>query len=135
MKKITLTLSALIIAGMMLFSCGKGGGDAAIKDAANGFITAMNKMDMQGARKFATDSSKIMIDQILEKMKTMSENDKKFIDEQKAKAEKITVTIKEVKANGDNAVATFSGSDEPTKLDSIRLKKQKGEWLVDMTKM
>lgn len=134
MKNIKLTLSALLVAGMLLVSCG-GGSDAAIKESANGFIKAMNKMDLQNAKNFVTDSSKTMIDQMIEQMKTMPEDQKKMFNDKIAGREKYTVSIKQVRPRDKDAVVTFTVSDEPNTIDSILLVKENGKWLVDFSKL
>ena len=114
----------------MLFSCG-GNDQAAVKEAANGFIKAMNKMDLESARKYVTDSSKIMVDQMITELKNMPEDRKKMFNEKMAEREKITVTIKDTRIYGDKATVSFTVSDEPSKIDSIPLVKAGGKWLAD----
>ncbi len=128
MNRITLSLFALIAGVMMLISCG-GGGD--IKGNANAFISAMNKLDIKTAKAYASTASKASLDKMEEQLKTLTPDQKKQFDDEVAKRSKTTITIKDVKENGDIATVTFSTSDEPSRVDSLPMVKQDGKWLAD----
>ena len=128
MKKITLSLLTLVACMMMLISCG--GGD--IKGTATAFITAANKFDFEGAKKYAAAGTKAELEKMQAQMKTLPADQKKQFDDEVAKRSKFTFTIKDVKENGDLATVTFTSSEEPNKVDSLHMVKEGGKWLVDM---
>jgi hypothetical protein len=128
MKKITLALCALLIGAMTLVSCGGG----SPKEAANAFISAMNKMDIETAKKYSADARKPQLDKIAEQLKAMPADQKKSFDEEVAKRKDVTVTMKDAIVNGDKATVTFITSDAPEHLDSLQMVKQNGKWVADL---
>jgi Domain of unknown function (DUF4878) len=128
MKKITLTLCTLLVAGMLLTSCGGGG---SVKDSAMAFITAMNKMDLQTAKNYVSAANKPSMDKMAEMFKTLTPDQKKQFDDEVAKRAKYTITIKDVKENGDKATVFFTSSEDPSRTDSIPMVKENGKWVAD----
>lgn len=84
-------------------------------------------MDYETAKKVSTDDTKQLISQLQQLTGMIS-------DSSKAEMKKITVTVKDVKENGDKAEAKYSLSDSPGKDQTINLVKKDGKWLVQFSK-
>jgi len=125
MKKILLSLSALLLAAVVVISCNKN----SPKEVANTWLTNFYHMDYDAAKKVSTEDTKNILAQLQQLSNMISDSSKK---EQK----KITITIKDVKEEGDKATVSYStSSDSPNSKNNIlKLVKQNGQWLVQFSK-
>lgn len=133
MKKMLFAVAAFAV--ITLSAC-KGGGNAATPEAAvKGFMEKMAKMDIDGAKKYATKESASVLDMMkmgVEMAKKMG-GDKADSEMEKMKNAKIEYGTPKI--DGDNAtiaVTTISGDDKETK--DIKLKKEDGSWKVAFDK-
>lgn len=126
MKKILLSFSTLLLASMLLVSCSKN----SPKDVANTWLTSFYHMDYEAAKKVSTDDTKALLTQLSALSSMMPDSTKKEL-------KNISVTIKDVKEDGDKATVTYSlsgGKDAPKDTPPLKLVKQGGKWLVQFTK-
>ena len=124
MKKILLSLSALLLAAVILVSCNKN----SPKDVANTWLTSFYHMDYDAAKKVSTDDTKNLLSQLQQLSSMISDSSKKEM-------KKITITIKDVKEEGDKATVSYMRSDNATgKEEIIKLVKQNNQWLVQFSK-
>jgi hypothetical protein len=125
MKKILLSVSALLLAAAIVVSCNKN----SPKEVANTWLTDFYHMDYDAAKKVSTDDTKNILAQLQQLSNMISDSSKK---EQK----KIVITIKDVKEEGDKATVSYTtSSDSPNSKDDIlKLVKQNGQWLVQFSK-
>ena len=123
MKKILLSFSTLLLAAVMVVSCNKN----SAKDVATTWLTGFYHMDYEAAKKVSTEDTKNLISQLQQLTGMIS-------DSSKTEMKKISVTVKDVKENGDKAVATYTLSDSPGKEQKIDLVKKDGKWLVQFSK-
>jgi len=124
MKKILLSFSALLLAAVILVSCNKN----APKDVANTWLTSFYHMDYDAAKKVSTDDTKNLLSQLQQLSSMVSDSSKKEL-------KKITVTIKDVKEEGDKATVSYTTSDNATGKDQmLKLVKQNNQWLVQFSK-
>jgi Domain of unknown function (DUF4878) len=124
MRKIFLSFSALLMIAMMTVSCGGGNSP---KDVANTWLTSFYHMDYDAAKKVSTEETKAMLTQLSQLSGMVGDSSKKEL-------KKITVNVKDVKENGDKAVATYTTSDNASKEQTLNLVKKDGKWLVQFTK-
>ena len=97
MKKIVYTSLALILVAFMLPGCSKN----TPKDVAYNWLTAFNHLDFDAAKKLSTPDTK----NLLNSLQVLTEN---VADSNKKDLKKVSITIKDVKLNGDKAVATYT---------------------------
>ncbi len=120
MTKNIFKISTLIIA---LFVVACSGGNKP-KDAASNFLSAVDKMDFEGAKKYATEDTGKLLD--------MMAGFAQMAPEKKDKPEtKFEITNEVI--DGDNATVTYKeeGKDEE---QTIKLAKVDGKWLVAISK-
>lgn len=123
MKKILLSFSTLLLAAVMAVSCNKN----SAKDVANTWLNGFYHMDYEAAKKVSTEDTKNLISQLQQLTGMIS-------DSSKTEMKKISITVKNVKENGDKAEAFYTLSDSPTKEQKIDLIKKDGKWLVQFSK-
>ena len=123
MKKIILSLSALMFAAVVLVSCGK----SDPKGVAKEWLTDFYHQDYDAAKKLSTEDTKNMI-------QTIQGFTSAFPDSVKQKAKQTNITIKDAKIDGDKATVKFIASDNPTKEEELHLVKQSEKWLVQFSK-
>src|ERR1700679_3516363 len=104
MKKIMRSSLVLFLAAFVLMGCNKN----TPKDVAYEWLTDFNHFDFDAAKKLSTTDTK----NLLSSLQQLTD---KITDSNKKDRKKVTVTIKDVKENGDKAVATYTSSDEPNK--------------------
>ncbi len=124
MKKIMLTSFALIMAAFMWAGCSKN----TPKDVAYNWLTAFNHLDFEGAKKLSTADTK----NLLNSLQKLTDN---VADSNKKELKKVSITIKDVKVNGDKAVATYTASDNPTKEQTLNLVKEGDNWHAQFSKV
>ena len=98
------------------------------KDVAYNWLTAFNHLDFDAAKKLSTNDTK----NLLNSLQALTDN---VADSNKKDLKKVTITIKEVKMNGDKAVATYTASDNPTKEQVLNLVKVGDNWLAQFSKV
>ena len=121
MKKIALVALAAIL--FSITSCT--GGDA--EKVAEKWLTAFWHLDYDAAEEYSTKETA----DVLKLFKSL--DDKVLSDSAMTEAKKVKVKIKNVAEEGDNATVTYSTSiiqEDQT----IYLVKEKGQWLVQLTK-
>ncbi len=124
MNKVYILLFSVAIASATLMGCAKN----TPKDVAKEWLTDFYHMDYEGAKKLSTEEGKLMIS-------TIEGFTNSFDDSIKQKAKTVTITIKDVKVEGDKAYVTFVGSNAPNGQEPpLRLVKQNDKWLVMFTK-
>jgi len=124
MSKFMHSCLALVLIGVVLVSCSKN----SPKEVAYNWLTAVNHLDFESAKKLSTADTKNLLSalqQLTDKVSDSNKNDLK----------KVTVTIKDIKINGDKAVATYYASDSPTKEQTLNLIKEAGNWHVQFSKV
>lgn len=123
MKKIFLSLSAVVLMSLVLFSCSS---KSDPKDVARNFLNALTQMDYEGAKKYGTPETGKMLE-MLNSFATM------LPDSAKANARKIKIEIKDAKTEGDKCSITYRNSEKQSD-QVLTLVKKDGKWLVDMSK-
>ena len=124
MKKVMRSLFVFVLAAFVLAGCSKN----TPKDVAYNWLTDFNHFDFDAAKKLSTSDTK----NLLSSLQQLTD---KITDSNKQDRKKVTVNIKDVKENGDKAVATYITSDEPTKEQTLNLVKQGNNWLVEFSKV
>src|ERR1700722_16857220 len=125
MKKILLSLSALLVAIVILVSCGKN----SPKEVANTWLTSFYHMDYDAAKKVSTEDTKNLLSQLQQLSSMVSDSSKKEL-------KKVTISIKDVKETSDtSAIVSYMRSDNATGKDEIiKLVKRSNQWLVQFSK-
>ncbi len=123
MKKVLLSLAAVMVIAISLISCNSN----SPKASADKFLTGLYHYDYEAAKSVSTEETKKMID-------LMAQFSAMMPDSMKQAAKKVQVNIKDVKEEGDKATATYTTSDDPAE-KKINLIKQNGKWLVQYSKM
>ena len=95
-------------------------------DVAKTWLTGFNQMDFDEAMNLSTNDTKNLLSSLQQLTEKVSDSGKKEL-------KKIKVTIKDVKVNGDKAVATYTTTDNP-KDQELKLVKQNDKWLVEFSK-
>ncbi|MBO7540145.1 MAG: DUF4878 domain-containing protein [Bacteroidales bacterium] len=125
MKKVFRIMAIAVLGVAMATSCAKSDEDQ-VKQAANDFLTAFNKLDFDGAKKYATPESAEQIDAYasLAAMGGATE------------APKFDVEITKVEINGEDATAnyTLKAEGKDAEESALKLKKVDGKWLAVYTK-
>jgi Domain of unknown function (DUF4878) len=122
MKKNFLSVLSVFALAIILVSCTPN----SPKAVAEKWLTSFAHMDYDGAKKLSTEETKKQLD-MLQQFSSFA------TDSQKKELQKVTVTIKDVKENGDNATVTYVTSAAP-KEQPLPLKKVNGKWLVAWSK-
>jgi uncharacterized protein YxeA len=123
MKKVLLSFSALLLIVIMSVSCNKN----SPKDVATAWLTSFYHLDFEAAKKTSTDDTKTLL-------ATLQQFTSMVADSSKKERQNISVNVKNVKEDGDKAIATYTTSDYPAKDQSLNLIKQNGKWLVQFSK-
>jgi Domain of unknown function (DUF4878) len=122
MKQLLFSMAALVT--LVLASCGGGSNP---KTIATDYLSAVNKMEFEKAKKMGTEDTKKFIDM----MNTFSSM---IPDSVKKKQGAATIKVEgEPAISGDDATVTYSSSDKPGS-QTLKLKKVDGKWLVQQTK-
>lgn len=121
MKKAFRIMAVAVLGLTMAVSCGKSDEDQ-VKQVATDFLTAFNKMDFDGAKKYATPESAEQLDayKSLAAMGGATE------------APKFDVEITKVEINGEDATANYTLKAEGKDAEeaALKLKKVDGKWLA-----
>lgn len=123
MKKLLLSFSVLILAGILMTGCNK----STPKDVAKEWLTDFYHQDYDAAKKLSTEETKTMIN-------TLQGFTSALPDSVKQKAKAVVITIKSVKEDGNNATVTFVASDDTKEQPPLKLVKQNDKWLVQFSK-
>ena len=123
MKKVLVSFSTLLLVALMSVSCNKN----SPKDVASAWLNSFYHLDYETAKKSSTEDTKSLL-------ATLQQFTNMVPDSNKKEMKKITVNVKDVKEDGDKAVATYTTSDNPGKDQSLNLVKQSGKWLVQFSK-
>jgi hypothetical protein len=123
MRRSLISFSVILLVAIMSVSCNKNGP----KDVATNWLNSFYRLDYESAKKLSTEDTKNIL-ATLQQFTTM------IPDSMKKDSKKIVVTVKDVKENGDKAVATYVVSNDPGKEQTLPLVKQNGKWLVQWSK-
>ncbi len=123
MKKVLLSMAAIVALAVTLASCNGGSPKAAAEKWLNGFY----HMDYAAAKEVSTEETKKQLESFESMMGMMQQNAK---DE----AKKIKVDVKEPKVTGDNATVEYTLSNDPSP-KTLKMVKQNGKWLAQWSKM
>lgn len=117
-----------VLMALTLFAVACGGGKASPSDVAEKFLNALNDLNFEEAKKYATDESASMLDMMAGLMNMGGE------DMEKPEPKAINITGEEV--DGDNATVTYTTKDDEGNdvEESIDLTKVEGEWKVKFDK-
>lgn len=124
MKKNLISFSALLLMVLMSVSCTDKNSP---KEVANTWLNSFYHLDYETAKKISTEDTKTLL-------ATLQQFTSMVPDSSKKEAKKIVITLKDVKEDGDKAVATYTISNEPGKDQTLPLVKQSGKWLVQWSK-
>ncbi|MBS1645109.1 MAG: DUF4878 domain-containing protein [Bacteroidetes bacterium] len=124
MKKVLLSVAAVMMLAMTLVSCGGGGPKANAEKFLNGFY----HMDYAAAKEVATDDTKKQLESYESIMGSMVQQSAK--DE----AKKLKIDIKEPKVNGEAATVEYTVSNDPSPKE-LKMVKVNGKWLAQWSKM
>jgi len=122
MRKKLRVLFLLPAVSLLFISCSKN----TPKEVATVWLTGFNRMDFEQSMKLSTPETKNLLNSLQELTENVS-------DSAKTALAKVTVSIKDVKEEGDKAVVTYTSSDNPTE-EKLNLVKQNDKWLVMFTK-
>ena len=128
MKKILVAFSALLLLTVISVSCKKGGS----KEVATLWLNSFYHLDYETAKTVSTEETKTLIASLQQFTSMIPDSNKKEM-------KKIVVTLKNVKEDGDKAVATYTISENPGKEQTLMLvkgqdKNDKNKWLVQFSK-
>ncbi len=124
MKKVILSVAAMLVLAVTLVSCGGGGPKANAEKFLNGF----HHMDYAAAKEVSTEDTKKQLESFESIMGSMAS------PSAKEEAKKIKVDVKEPKVTGDNATVEYTLSNDPSP-KTLRMVKQNGKWLAQWSKM
>jgi hypothetical protein len=116
-------LYVFILSFALLQGCNKNSPN----EVAKNWLTSFYHLDYDAAKKLSTDDTKNFISQLQQFSEVISDSDKKEL-------RKTTITIKDVKINGNNASVIYNTSDMPGKDQPLSLIKQNDKWLVQFSK-
>jgi hypothetical protein len=119
-----LVLFVALILSVIVTGCSKN----SPKQVAQTWLNGFHHLDFDAAKKVSTEDTKKMLSQFEQLTSMLADSNKKEL-------KKVVVTIKDIKEDGDKAVATYVTSDNPGKDQTINLVKQDGQWLVQFTKV
>ena len=122
MKK--LLLAATLFSALFIVSCSSKS-DSDPKSVLTDFLTKLSKKDFKGAQKFATESSKTMLEMI--------ESTSKLAPSSKNEYDLANLEIGTASIDGDKAAIEVKNKKEEISL-KYTLKKEKGEWKVAFDK-
>lgn len=126
MKKVILSVAAMLVLALSLVSCQGGGPKANAEKFLNGFW----HMDYAAAKEVSTEATKKQLDTYESIMSTMMQPN------EKERAKSIKVDVKDPVINGDEATVEYTttgtGDNAPKKLKMV---KQNGKWLAEWSKM
>ena len=125
MKKILFAFSTLLLATIVIVSCSNKNSP---KEVATTWLNGFYHMDYAAAKKVSTPETDTLISQ-LEQLSGMMTT-----DSSRKEMKKIVITVKDVKEDGNKAVATYTLSENPSKEQKIDLVKKDGKWLVAFDK-
>lgn len=120
-RKLTMFFVAILMTGMA--ACNKNNPEA----VAEQFLSGFYHMEYEKARQVSTEETKQLVN-------LMEQFAIQYPDSVKQNAKKKKIDLVEVKEDGDNAVATYTVSDEPGVQQKLKLVKQNGKWLVSHSK-
>lgn len=120
--KMAKTLVILLIAGLLLMSCG--GYPDNPQAVAEKFLTAFKEMNFEEATKYATEDTQETLT-MMESFISMANEE----DLEKSKNAKLEIVGTEI--NGDTAVTTYKMDGEES---TIEVKKIEGQWKAHMPK-
>lgn len=123
MKKIILSVAAFTLTILTLPGCKS----SDPKETAIKFLSAIQTMNYDEAKKYATDDSKSMLDALSSFQKMMPASAR-----EKYKNEKFE--IKQVQEQGDEATVTYNSADSSGPDKTLKMKKVNGQWKVAFTK-
>jgi hypothetical protein len=123
MKKISVFFVSVLLMAIISVSCNKN----SAKEVATTWLTSFYHIDYETAKKFSTEDTKNLI-------ATLQQFTNMVPDSTKKEMKKLNVNVKDVKEEGDKAVATYTISDNPGKDQTINLVKKDGKWLVQFSK-
>jgi thioredoxin-related protein len=116
-------ISTLLLVGLVSTSCNNKNSP---KEVATTWLNSFYHLDYETAKKLSTEDTKNIL-ATLQQFTTM------IPDSMKKDTKKVVITIKDLKEDGDKAVATYTTSNDP-KEQSLPLVKQGGKWLVQWSK-
>lgn len=120
-RKLTMFFVAILMIGMA--ACNKNNPEG----VAEQFLSGFYHMEYEKARQVSTEETKQLVN-------LMEQFAIQYPDSVKQNAKKKKIDLVEVKEDGDNAVATYTVSDEPGVQQKLKLVKQNGKWLVSHSK-
>jgi uncharacterized lipoprotein YehR (DUF1307 family) len=123
MKKAVYTSVVLLVLAVGILGCGKSNP----KEVALNWLTSVNHMDFETAKKYSTDDTKRLLSEISELTGNLTDSTKKEL-------KKIVVSIKDVKIDSNTALVTYVTSDNPGKDQTLDLVQKDNQWLVRFTK-
>ncbi len=128
-------LSFLTLAGILVFtSCNKE--EKEIKKTAEGFLNAINMLNISEARKYATEETGKTLD-IMEQGLALQSPE--ILAESRKEAANKSYEVTKVEIKNDEAIASCKMTDKTnpdtkSPMESLRLKKVDGKWLVNQPK-
>lgn len=122
MRKFIRRYLALILLPLCLVSCSKN----TPKEVAITWLNGFNRMEFDQAMKVSTNDTKNLLSSLKELTDAVS-------DSGKTELKKITVSVKDVKEDGNKATVTYVSSDNPRE-QTLNLVREQDKWLVLFTK-
>jgi hypothetical protein len=123
MKKVMLSMAAMLALAVMLVSCG----GSSPKAAAEKWLNSFYHMEYVQAKEVSTEETKKQLESFESMMGMVNQAGK---DE----AKKIKVDVKEPKVTGDAATVEYTLSNDPSP-KTLKMVKQNGKWLAQWSKM
>ncbi len=118
MRKI---LAVISVAGLVIMTCGGGGGAGSPEDAVNGMFTALKNADIDAMMQYMPESER----------ETISDEDREMAESMLGMMSDIEFEILNSEVDGDNATVTinftFMGDTQEQDID---LMKENGRWVV-----
>ncbi len=124
MKKAIVSFCVLLICVFPLTGCKQKGA----REVATQWLNGLYHYDYDAAKQVSTDTTKIFIS-------TFQQLASMVPDSAKKQLKKVTVAVKDVKEDGDRAIAVYTLSDLPDKEQTLNLVKRDGRWLVQFSKV
>jgi hypothetical protein len=123
MKKILLSLAALLTLAVVFSGCNSN----SPKATAEKWLNAFYHMDYAKAKEFSTEDTKKQLESFESMMGMMQQSAKE-------EAKKIKVDVKDPVVEGDKATVEYTLSNDPSP-KTLKLVKENGKWLAQWTKM